>query len=257
MKVFILTKKRIVFILASFLLSAFLTFFSMNVMFTHAKKSKKLPIYRVDTKEKKVSISFDAAWGNEQTADLLKILKEFNVKTTFFLVGQWVDKYPESVKCIFDDGHDIANHSNTHPHMSNLNNEEIEREIKECNMKIKNITGEFPKYFRAPYGHYNNAVIEILSKLGMLCIQWNVDSLDWKNRTPEQMIKIINKKIEPGSIILFHNGGKHTVESLSKIIILIRGKGYKIVKLSDLLYKEGYKVSHDGAQVLENTEENQ
>ena len=141
-------------------------------------EQKELPIYSVETDKKQVSISFDAAWGDEQTHTLLDILKEHNVKSTFFLVGDWVDKYPDDVKDIYDAGHDIGNHSDTHPHMTEMSTEEQKNQIKACNEKIKEITGKEPKLFRAPYGDYDNNLIDALSALNMYCIQWDVEILD-------------------------------------------------------------------------------
>ncbi|MDR1364520.1 MAG: polysaccharide deacetylase family protein, partial [Oscillospiraceae bacterium] len=139
MKIFVLTRKKIMIILSTFstAILAILLFFNGNFLFA-IKKNKKLPIYKIGTEEKFVSLSFDAAWGNEQTENLLNTLKKFDVKTTFFLTGLWVDKYPESVKAIYEAGHDVENHSNSLPHMPKLDSEKMRDEIEKCNEKIKN-----------------------------------------------------------------------------------------------------------------------
>ncbi|MGN0173444.1 MAG: polysaccharide deacetylase family protein, partial [Acutalibacteraceae bacterium] len=116
----------------------------------------------------------DAPWGNEDTENLIEIFKKYNVKVTFFVVGEWVDKYPESVKALSDAGHEIMNHSNTHPHMPQLSIEKMTEEINACNDKIEKITGKRPTLFRAPYGDYDNNLIDVLSSLNMYCIQWDV-----------------------------------------------------------------------------------
>lgn len=154
-------------------------------------EQKELPIYSVETDKKQVSISFDAAWGDEQTHTLLDILKEHNVKSTFFLVGDWVDKYPDDVKDIYDAGHDIGNHSDTHPHMTEMSTEEQKNQIKACNKKIKEITGKEPKLFRAPYGDYNNTVVQSVKSLNMYCVQWDIDILDTKVMTNTKDCDII------------------------------------------------------------------
>ena len=184
-------------------------------------EQKELPIYSVETDKKQVSISFDAAWGDEQTHTLLDILKEHNVKSTFFLVGDWVDKYPDDVKDIYDAGHDIGNHSDTHPHMTEMSTEEQKNQIKACNEKIKEITGKEPKLFRAPYGDYNNTVVQSVKSLDMYCVQWDIDSLDWKDPSPSEMVDRIVPNLQNGSIILMHNGAKNTPDALPLSLIHI------------------------------------
>ena len=175
-----------------------------------AAEARDLPIYNVQRDDKVIAISFDAAWGDEQTQPLMDILAEYQVKTTFFVVGEWVDKYPEQVKALADAGHEVMNHSNKHPHMTKLSREEMTAELNGCNDKIEAITGVRPILFRAPYGDYNNAVVGCARDCGMFTIQWDVDSLDWKDLSPAQIRERVVPKVKPGSIVLFHNGGKHT-----------------------------------------------
>lgn len=145
-----------------------------------ALSQKRLPIYCVETEEKKIAISFDAAWGNDDTETLINILGEYKVPATFFVVGAWVDKYPESVKQLSDAGHRIENHSNAHPHMPALSREQMCAEITACNEKISAVTGRTPTLFRPPYGDYDNATIETLESLNMYTIQWDVETLATK-----------------------------------------------------------------------------
>ncbi len=141
-----------------------------------AKMNRDLPIYCVDTGEEKlVSISFDAAWGNEDSQQLIDILEKYKVKATFFVVGDWVDKFPESVKALSDAGHEVMNHSNTHPHMTQISKEKMKDEIEQCNNKIEKITGKRPNLFRAPYGDYNNDVVQAVRECGCYTIQWDVE----------------------------------------------------------------------------------
>ena len=141
-----------------------------------AGNDRKLPIYCVETEKKQIAISFDAAWGNDDTQTLIDILKEYNVPATFFVVGSWVDKYPESVKALSDAGHQVQNHSNTHPHMPQLSKHQMRDELESCNSKIKAITGVCPTLLRPPYGDYDNALIETVDSLGMSAIQWSVET---------------------------------------------------------------------------------
>ncbi len=211
---------------------------------------REIPIYYVDTKEKVCAISFDAAWGNEQTATLLDILEENNVKTTFFLVKQWVDKYPESVKEIAAKGHDIGNHSSTHPHMAQLSAAEQKEEIAACNEAIRALIGKSPTLFRAPYGEYDDQLVENLRAMDIYCVQWNIDSLDWKDPTADEIVSRVCDRLCPGSIILLHNGATNTPEALPKLIKAIRERGYKIVPLSRLIPKGDYYTDHEGKMIL-------
>lgn len=210
--------------------------------------SRPLPVYNVSTEEKKVAISFDAAWGEEKTDEILNILEEHNVKTTFFLVGYWVDKYPERVKQIYDAGHEIGNHSNTHPHMSELSNEQIAQELSTLSKKVEAITGTATTLFRPPYGDYDDQVVLQARKDGYEVIQWNVDSLDWKNLGVDPMIKQVTKEINPGDIILFHNNSQYITQALPTILDYIQSQGYEIVPVSQLVLKGEYWIDHTGCQ---------
>ncbi|MBQ1954169.1 MAG: polysaccharide deacetylase family protein [Clostridia bacterium] len=212
-------------------------------------EKRDLPIYNVKRDDKLVSISFDAAWGDEQTQSLLETMENYGVKTTFFVVGEWVDKYPETVKLIHDAGHEVMNHSDSHPEMTKLSAYNMGLELEKCNDKIEAVTGVRPTLFRPPYGDYNNAVVGAARDAGMFTIQWNIDSLDWKNLTPEQMMNRIMPKLSPGSIILLHNGGKHTPELLPVLLEALQSEGYTVVPISEIIYKDNFEIEPDGRQV--------
>ena len=188
-------------------------------------------------------------WGNEDTEKLIEIFKKYNIKVTFFVVGGWVDKYPESVKQLSNAGHEIMNHSNTHPHMSELSLEQIGEEINSCNDKIEAVTGRRPILQRAPYGEYTNNLIDTLSSMNMYCVQWDVDSLDWKDYDADRIYNKVVSGVKPGSICLFHNAAKHTPEALPKIIEKLLADGYTIVPISELIYKNNYTIDHKGEQI--------
>ncbi|MGN1248550.1 MAG: polysaccharide deacetylase family protein [Candidatus Spyradocola sp.] len=210
--------------------------------------SRPLPVYNVSTEDKKVAISFDAAWGEEKTDEILKILEDHNVKTTFFLVGYWVDKYPDRVKQIFDAGHEIGNHSNTHPHMSELSSAQISQELDALSDKVEAVTGVRPTLFRPPYGDYDDQVVLQARKNGYEVIQWNVDSLDWKNLGIDHMVKQVTKQINPGDIILFHNNSQYITQALPTILDYIQSQGYEIVPVSELVIDGEYWIDHTGCQ---------
>ena len=166
---------------AAFLL-LLLTAFTLPaaVMVSTTQGSRELPIYCVQTDQKKIALTFDAAWGNEDTADLLSILARNQIHATFFLTGSWVDAYPDDVKAIAAAGHDIGNHSQTHPEMSTLSKEQIRDELMQVHKNVKELTGQNMCFFRPPYGDYNNLLIQTATECGYLSIQWDIDSLDWK-----------------------------------------------------------------------------
>ena len=174
------------------------------------------------------------------------------MKATFFVVGEWVDKYPESVQALHDAGHEIMSHSNDHAHFSRLSVEEITEDLNTCNDKIEAITGVRPTLFRCPYGEYDDHVINAVRAMGMEPIQWDVDSLDWKDLSAEEITKRVTSKVQPGSIVLFHNAALHTPEALPSIIETLLQDGYTFVPISELIvdgaYGEDYTIDHTGRQ---------
>lgn len=250
MRYFIITKKQIALATAVVICAAIVAVTSITAF---AGTNRKLPIYCVDTAEKKIAISFDAAWGNDDTHTLIEILKEYDVPATFFVVGAWVDKYPESVKELSAAGHRVQNHSNTHPYMTQISAVQMTDEITSCNDKIKEITGIAPTLFRPPYGDYDNAVIETVEGLNMYPIQWSVDSLDWKdNATAQSIYNRVTSKVTNGSIVLFHNDADHTPEALPNILKTLKEQGYEFVFIDDLIMKENYTIDHSGKQCKTN-----
>lgn len=212
---------------------------------------RDLPIYCVDTEEKKVALSFDAAWGNEDTKIILDILKKHNVKVTFFMTGEWIEKYPEDVKAIAAEGHDLGNHSENHKQMSQLTKEECKEEIMKAHNRVKELTGIEMNLFRPPYGDYNNTLVGTARECNYYTIQWDVDSLDWKDYGVESILSktVENKKLGNGSIILLHAGTKYTAQALEEIITGLRDKGYELVPVSKLIYKGDFKVDQMGRQI--------
>ena len=186
-------------------------------------------------------------WNADDIDNILKTLEENNVKITFFMVGDWIEKYPEAAKKISQAGHEIGNHSYSHPHVNNLTLEKNIEEIKKCNQLIESITGTKCTLYRGPYGEYNNTVIEAAKQENCSTIQWNLDTLDYKNLTAEEMWNRI-EKISSGDIVLMHNGTEHTADSLQSIIQKIKAKGLSIVKVSELIYQSNYYIDINGVQ---------
>ncbi|RDY24408.1 polysaccharide deacetylase [Romboutsia maritimum] len=210
----------------------------------------KMPIHKVDTDEKKIALTFDVAWGTENINDIMGILEKHNIKATFFLVGSWVDDNKELVKKIHDAGHEIGNHSNTHANMTKLSDEDITNEIQTTSEKISNIIGEKINLYRPPFGEIDNTSMEICQALDYKVIKWDVDSLDWKDIGPNHVIERVVKNTQPGSIILFHANVSNVKNYLESIISQFEKDGYKMVKVSDLIYKDNYMINSSGVQKL-------
>ncbi len=215
----------------------------------YSKPIKLLPIYSVSTAEKKLSISFDCAWGTDYTQELLDIMQEKGVKCTFFMVEFWANKYPDLVKKISDLGHEIGTHSATHPHMNSMSQESIEKELLTSKTAIENIINKRVTLFRAPFGEYNDKVIETAENAGLTTIQWSIDSLDWKDISKEEIENRVISRAKNGSIVLFHNQGENTAKALPKIIDTLLENGYEFVPIGKLIYAENFYINANGEQI--------
>ena len=210
--------------------------------------TRLLPIYSVETEEKKIAISFDCAWGVDHTDALLDYMAKNDVRCTFFAVQFWVEKYPEYVEKIIAAGHEIGTHSRTHPYMSTLSKTQIQDELKSSSLAIERLTGQKVTLFRPPYGDYNNTLISTCEEMGLYPIQWDVDSLDWKNLSATEIAMRVVNGAKNGSIILCHNNGLHTAEALPLIFSTLKNRGFTFVPISELIYKENYYMDHNGRQ---------
>lgn len=213
-----------------------------------AATERALPIYCVRRDQKVASLTFDAAWGNEDTQQLIDILGKYGVKATFFVVGEWVDKYPESVRALHDAGHEIMNHSDSHKHFNSLSAEEVVADLDACNDKIEAATGVRPTLFRCPYGEYDDHVINAVRSIGMEAIQWDVDSLDWKDLSAADITERVKSKVQPGSIVLFHNAALNTPEALPAVIEYLLQQGYTLLPVSEIILTGEFTIDHTGRQ---------
>ncbi len=241
--------KRVLSALA-LLLAVTLIFWTVNspVMVGASASQRQLPVYCVQRRDKVAAISFDAAWGNEDTQTLIDILNKYGIHATFFVVGSWVEKYPESVKALSDNGNEVMNHSSSHAHFSQLTAEQIKADITSCNDRIAAITGTAPTLFRCPYGEYDDHVITAVREMGMEPIQWDVDSLDWKGISAAEITQRVLQRVKPGSIVLFHNAAEHTPEALPEILEALIADGYTIVPISQILLEGDTYIDNTGMQ---------
>ncbi len=247
MKIFVLTKKTLLIAAFALLICSFSATPVYEAVET-AVSSRELPIYSVETPEKKIAITFDSAWNDDDIEQIIQVLNQLNCPSTFFVTGDWAQRFPESLKKLHSNGYEIGSHSYNHTLYSTLSKEQITADMDKCDDIIENILGFRPNLMRAPSGDYTNNSIRACKETGRLCIQWDVDSLDWKELNEEEMKKRIFDRVRNGSIILFHNGTKQTASSLPGILKALKDEGYEFVKVGDLIYKDNYSIDHTGRQ---------
>lgn len=213
-------------------------------------KARSLPIYSVERTDKKIAISFDCAWGVEFTDSILEHLKEANVRATFFTVQFWAERYSSYLRKISEAGHEVGTHSATHSYMSKQSEAEIRSELKSSSEAITNVTGKEVTLFRPPYGDYDDLLVDTANAMGLYPIQWDVDSLDWKDLSASDIAARITQNVKNGSIILCHNNGLHTAEALPIIFDTLQAKGFQFVPIGELIYRENYTIDATGRQFL-------
>lgn len=249
-----MTKKkiqRIALIASCLLIASSIGVFAILSAINTKAESGKVPIYCVDRGDNKIAITFDVAWENSNTDELIEILEKENVKATFFVTGDWCDRYPEDVLKFYEAGHEIQNHSDQHPHISGMNTNDLISDAKACNKKIEMITKQKPTLYRAPYGEYDDNSLTTLEGMGFKVIQWDVDSIDWKDIPADEIKTRVINNTESGSILLFHNDLANTTEALTDIITTLKKKGYEFVPVSDLIFYESYHMDHTGKQICD------
>ena len=240
------------------ILTLFIIFLCIGILIgTATKKSKetslnikKIPIYAVMRNDKKIAVTFDVAWGNEDIDEILNVLKSHNATGTFFIVGEWAEKFPQDVLKIFNANNTIGNHSYSHKDFTKCSKDEIKKEITLCNEKLKSITNSDVNLLRVPSGAYSDDSISIGNSLDMYTIQWDVDSLDYRKLSVDEITKRVLNRVQSGSIILFHTGVKNTAAALDLCLTELEKQGYSFVSVNDLIYKENYTIDHTGRQKL-------
>lgn len=215
---------------------------------------KEMPICSVGTEEKKIALTFEAAWGDEDIRKILDILKIRGIRATFFITGDWAEKYPEIVAEIKEAGHDLANHSESHKSMVEMDEEQQRLEIMQAHDRIEELTGTRMQLFRIPYDNYDDALIKNIQSCGYYPVQWSVDSLDWKDYGAKYIVDAVmdDKNLKNGAIIKLHCGTKYTAEALENLINKLEKKGYQAVLVSELIYKDGYHMDISGRQLKDN-----
>lgn len=207
-----------------------------------------LPVYSVERDDRVISVTFDASWGGDKTLKILDLLDEYDAKATFFLVGIWVDKYPELVQEISARGHEIGNHSDSHPYMTQISESKMRQELDGCSDKIEALTGKRPTLFRPPYGDYNNQVVTLSRDEGYEVVQWSIDSLDWKNRGVQDLVKRATTNVQPGDIILFHNDSEYIVDALPSVLAYYKEQGFTMIPAGEILLEGETTIDVQGKQ---------
>lgn len=245
-------KPRIITSIALVFTMIFVAFLAKNSSMATIKETGYIPIYSVDREEKVASLTFDINWADEENLySILDTLDQYNVKGTFFIMGGWVNFSNENVdklKAIYERGHEIGNHSYKHPMFSSISDQRISEELKKTDEIIEKYTGQRPKLFRFPSGEYNKESYKTVVSLGYIPIQWDVDSVDWREDGEDIEYARIKKGLRPGSIILFHNNAKYTNNNLKRLLEEYTGLGYKFVPVSELIYAEDSNINQTGIQ---------
>ncbi len=209
--------------------------------------SRLVPVYRVQRADHAIALTIDAAWNADKTKFILDTLDQYGIKATFFLCGVWVKAYPDMVKEISARGHEIGNHSWTHPHMNRISADEIRKELNELDEQVTSLTGKHCTLFRAPFGEYNDTVVSTVRDMGYEIVQWNLDTVDWKEgRSADTILNAVLPKLSDGSIILSHNNGFEIETYLPKLIEQAQAQGYQFVTISELLPQGERKVDNNG-----------
>ncbi len=254
MVVYTMTKKQILRIASVVLfaiVAVLLVIFAVTNAVTAGAEEPKAPIYCVERGDNKIALTFDCAWGNSNTDALLEILKNANAKATFFVTGEFCDKYPDDVRKFAEAGHSVQNHSDLHPHVKGMNINDLIADTRECSRKIKMLTGKDPVLYRSPYGEYDDVVLTTVEGMGLKPIQWSADSIDWEDPDAATIKKRILSKTESGSILLFHNDLPNTEEALPSLLTELLQKGFEFVKTEDLIYFDSYRIDNTGKQIYE------
>ncbi len=208
---------------------------------------REVPIYSVERDDNKIALTFDCAWNDEDIDSILDTLDKYDCKATFFVVGDWVEKYPDALRKISERGHEIGNHSYNHADYTKLSAPQITADLDKCDALIEQVTGNKPYLMRAPSGGYNDTVIKAADNSKRTYIQWSVDGIDYGDADAQSIYDRSVKKTQAGDIILLHNGTKSTANVLPKILEALECK-FEFATISELIHHDNYIIDNNGRQ---------
>lgn len=248
---FVVIKKKTVIVIALIVVLALMICVCAGGVYLNLESGNKrlVPVYSVETRENKVALTFDCAWGSDKTREIMALVEKEGYKCTFFATGFWIDDNEVLVKEIHERGHQIGNHSKSHLHLKDVENNGLDEEISAVNERIFSLTGTTPTCFRAPFGEYDNGLINLLENKNMLCIQWSIDSLDWKGISGSEIAERVVNRVKSGDIILFHNNSDHILEGLPLVLMALKNKGLTSVRVDELVYFDEYTINAEGKQI--------
>lgn len=248
MKIFIVCKYTFaaVFLIIAVMITLFLGF--GKTLAVYNSMGENFPVYCVENDKNQVALTFDTAWGNEDIDQVISKLAQYECRATFFVTGEWAEKFPEDIKKLHEAGHEIANHSYKHEHFNALSPEQMEESIRKGEEAIKKITGQERVLFRAPYGEYNKNLVKLCKNTDRYIIQWSKDSLDYEGLSQEKMGQRIFPKLKSGDILLFHTGTENTAAALPYILSRIKNKGFSFSRVGDMIYLDNFTIDHEGKQ---------
>lgn len=248
MHFFVIKVKHIIFAVLLAVLIPIICITSGPAVSTFLVGGREIPIYSVDCKDAKIALTFDCAWNDDDIDEIISVLDEYDCRATFFVTGEWAEKYSTALNKLYRSGYEIGIHSYKHDDYTKLGREEILADMEKCDSAVMKATGFKPVLARVPSGAYNDNAVKTIEESGRWCIQWSVDGIDYpENVTKEDIYNRIVPKVGRGDIILLHNGTEHTAEILPEILRQLR-KDYELVNISELIYKENYTINHAGRQ---------
>ena len=248
MKLFVLDRFSLLTVGMIGLFAVFLCVGAPRAVETSAREVREIPIYSVETDKKELAVTFDVAWEPTDLDAILSVLQEYGVHATFFAVGDWVAMFPEEAQKIHAAGHVLASHSMHHTLYTKLSPQEIAADMDEADRVLTETVGEAPPLLRAPSGEYNDDVVCTVRDSGREIIQWDCDSLDWKELDAEEIKERILNKAGNGSILLFHVGTPHTAEALPEILKELKEEGYTFPSVDEMIHSAPYTLDHAGRQ---------
>lgn len=210
---------------------------------------RNLPIYSVQTDQKIAALGINCAWDDADILPMLSTLQEYQVRATFFLLGEWAERYPCAARTIACAGQEIGSHAHTHRDLDSLSEQEILEEISLSRQSIQAACQVEPVLFRPPSGAYNDLVIDCIHRAGCIPIQWSLDTLDWQGLSAQDIAARVKEKLSPGSIILLHAGASHSAQALPLILQSAQEAGYQLVPVGELIYPDSTAVDPSGMQL--------